>query len=416
MKKIVTLSVDDLCNITYEGQYAKHFFSNQPGLGMAGRAPSPDLGSLGADGLGSQLVMRNEDLLKADDPFLTTKDQYYNPIYGKAVNDWLNHEADVFKLLKKTTYQQKGDSLRVVTADASNFYGQLETAASLGETDIPDLTEVTYTDPAVMYNHWDSSLIAQLKTRWQDSPMQNAAEYFKAYFAIKHASDINAKLLFETGTLARIGGNFDNYIESIDRICSDAAEELLLDAGDCDIYGFDRSASQAEAYNDINAGTLRNLQLGLLDDMISDCKKYSRGKNFIMITDEVQLNSIQALDGVKQRYASGQSPWKISTVNGVSTRKGESIGFPVSSYVGAGIEVPIFTSKDIHAEAGGNGNIYLLDMDHIEVRMALPPVYMSTENMHFLVLDSFNYKYMYLTVAQLCADQFNVHGAIKYLN
>jgi hypothetical protein len=149
--------------------------------------------------------------------------------------------------------------------------------------------------------------------------------------------------------------------------------------------------------------------------MIADCKKYSESKRFILLTDEVQLNTIEALDGVKQRYPSG-GPWKIDTVNGVQTRKGLQIGFSVSSYVGAGIEVPIFTSKDIHAEAGGNGNIYLLDLDHIEVRVALPTVYMSTENSHFLLLDSFNYKYMYLTVAQLIADKYNCHGAVKYLN
>jgi len=408
------LSIDDLMKVTYEGQYAATFFGMGPQFGMGNKTPAFGLGSMGGQGIGASV--HNQDLLKADDPFLTTKTNYFNPIYGKMTTDWLNHESDVYRLLKKTTYQAKGDSLRVITAAPSNFYGQLETASALGETDIPTLVEVTYTDPAVMYNHWDSSLLAQLKTRWQDSPGQNFAEWAKLYMSKQHASDINAKLTYDTGTLARVGGNFDNYIESIDRVCSDGAEEALLDAGDCDIYGFDRSANEAEAYNDINGGTLRNLQLGLLDDMISDCKKYSEARNFIMITDESQLNSIQALDGVKQRYSSGQSPWKISTQNGVSTRKGESIGFAVSSYVGAGIEVPIFTSKDIHGEAGGNGNIYLLDMDHIEIRVALPTVYMDTENAHFLLLDSFNYKYMYLTVAQLCADKFNCHGAIKYLN
>lgn len=401
-------------NITYEGLYAQTFFSMNPAFGMAGKTPSTELGSITASGLGANLQGPPE-LLKADDPFLTSKTSFYNPIYGKAVTDWLNHESDVYRLLRKETYQEKGDSLRIITADATNFYGQLETASALGETDIPDLLELSYTDPAVMYNHWDSSLIAQLKSRWSDSPNQNAAEFFKAYFALKHASDINAKLLYDTNTLARGGGNFDNYIESIDRVCSDSAEEALLDAGDCDIYELDRSNNEGEAYNDINGGTLRNLQLGLLDDMIADCKKYSLGKNFILLTDETQLNTIQALDGVKQRYNSGQSPWKIDTVNGVQTRKGQAIGFSVSSYVGAGIEVPIFTSKDVHAESGGNGNIYLLDTDHIAIRVALPTVYMSTENMHFLLLDSFNYKYMYLTVAQLCVDQFNCHGAIKYL-
>lgn len=406
-------TVDDLMRSTYEGNYALQFLGMAPGLGMGGRRTSASLGSIAAQGMGQKIPQA--DLLKADDPFLTSKTSYFNPIYGKAVIDWLNHESDVWKLLPKSTYQQKGDSWRIVTADASNFYGQLETAASLGDTDIPDLTEATFTDPAVMYNHWDSSLIAQLKSTWQDSPAQNAETWFKSYFAIKHASDINAKLLFETGTVAAGGGNFDNYIESIDRVCSDGAEEALLDAGDCDIYGFDRSSNEAEAYNDINGGTLRNLSLGLIDDMVAECKKFSESKRFIMLTDEVQLNTIEALDGVKQRYPS-DGPWKIDTQNGVQTRKGYKIGFSVSSYVGAGIEVPIFTSKDIHAEAGGNGNIYLLDLDHIEIRLALPTVYMSTENNHFLLLDTFNYKYMYLTIAQLTADKFNCHGAIKYLN
>lgn len=410
-------SLEDLMKYTYEGNYAMQFLGLHPGLGKGmsgGFKPNTNLASLGADGLGKRMHTPG-DLLKADDPMLTTKTSFFNPIYGKAVINWLNHEADIWKLLPKTTYQQKGDSLRVVTADASTFHGQNETATALGDTDVPDLTEVNFTDPAIMYSHWDASLLAQIKSTYQDSPNQNVAEYLKGYFAKKHPSDLNGQLMQEAGTLARLGGNFDNFIESIDRVCSDGAEEALLDAGDCDIYTFDRSANEAEAYVDLNAGSLRNISLGLLDDMIADCKKYSESKRFIMLTDEAQLNSIEALEGVKQRY-SDASKWKVDSVNGVQTRKGLDIGFSVSSYVGAGIEVPIFTSKDVHAESGGNGNIYLLDLDHIEIRVALPTVYMSTENSHFLVLDSFNYKYMFLTVAQLCADKFNCHGAIKYLN
>lgn len=407
-------TVDDLMKVTYDGYYAMQFFGMFPGLGMGGKAPSEGFQSQGVPARFAQ-PLEHQDLMKAEDPFLTTKTNYFNPNFGRAVTDWLNHEADIWKLLPKETYQSKGDSVFVVTADAINFRGQLETAAALGETDIPDVTQLTYTDPAVMYNHWDSSLIAQIKSMYQQSPGGNAAQFFKGYFLKKHASDLNAQLMQEAGTLAKLGGNFDNFIESIDRVCSDSAEEALLDAGDCDIHGFDRSASEAEAYNDINGGVLRNLQLGLLDDMIADCKKYSDAKRFIMLTDDVQINTIEALEGTKQRF-SNQDGWKIDTVNGVQTRKGREIGFNVAAYSGSGLTIPIFQSKDVHAESGGNGNIYLLDLDHIALRLALPTVYMSTENSHFLLLDSFNFKYMYLTVAQLVADQYNVHGAIKYLN
>lgn len=407
-------TIDDLMRATYEGSYALQVLSGNSGMGrgMAGQRNASQLAGIS----GMDMQIPQADLLKADDPFLTTKDQYFNPIYGRAVIDWLNHESDVWKLLPKSTYQAKGDSWRVLTADATNFYGQLETAAALGDTDIPDLTEATFTDPAVMYNHWDSSLIAQLKSTWQDSPAGNAANYFRDHFAIKHPSDINAKLLFDTDTPASGGGNFDNYIESIDRVCSDGAESALLSAAtDNDIYGFDRSANEAEAYVDLNAGALRNLTLGLIDDMVAECKKFSESRRFIILTDETQLNTIEGLDGVKQRYSSDDS-WKISTQNGVQTRNGYEIGFSVSSIRSAGIKIPIFTSKDIHAESGGSGNIYLLDLDHIDIRVALPTVYMGTQNAGFLLLDSFNYKYMYLTIAQLTADKFACHGAIKYLN
>lgn len=408
-------TVEDLMRATYQGQYALQFLSARPDYGPDKvRGTAAGLAPLAGGGLGSELGGQRE-LLKADDPFLTSKTSFFNPIYGRAVTNWLNHEADIWKLLPKTTYQAKGGSLRVLQTDASSFHGQLETATALGDTDVPDLLEIDYTDPAVMYSHWDASLLAQIKSKYQDSPNQDAAAYLKNYFAMKHASDLNAQIMQETGTLARLGGNFDNFIESIDRVCSDSAEEALLDAGDCDIYGLDRSANEGEAYVDLNGGTLRNISLGLIDDMIAECKKYSESNRFIMLTDETQLNSIEALDGVKQRYSEG-GKWKVDAINGVNTRKGLEIGFSVSSYIGAGISVPIFTSKDVHAETSGNGNIYLLDLDHIELRMALPTVYMSTENRDFLTLDSFNYKYMYLTVAQLCADKFICHGAIKYLN
>lgn len=406
------ITIDDLMRATYEGNYAMAFLGMIGGLKAIPAAKGYDIKSPAFAGLGNQVA---EELKKADDPFLTSKTNYFNPIYGQSVFDWLNHEADIWKLLPKDTYASKGDSFRVVEADATNFWGQLETASAMGDTDIPTLREITVDDPAVMYNHWDASFMGQIKSTWQDTPKKNVGEFFKEYFAKKHPSDLNVKLCQETGTLAKLGGSFDNYIESIDRVCSDGAEEALLDAGDCDIYGLNRSGNEGEAYNDINGGTLRDLDLGLLDDMIADCKKYSDNKRFILLTDEVQLNTLEALEAVKYRYGEA-NPYKISAINGVNTRNGVTAGFSIATYRGAGLEIPIFTSKDVHAETSGNGNLYLLDLDHISIRVALPTVYMNTENAHFLLLDQFQYKYMYLTVAQLVADQFNCHGAIKYLN
>jgi hypothetical protein len=393
---------------TYQGRYAEQAF----GMLRPSIHRNSGGGGLVPTHLGNQM---QSELLKADDPFLTSKTNYFNPIYGQSVIDWLNMESDIWALLPKSTYQAKGDSVRVKTADAVNFYGQLETATSLGDTDIPTVAEVNFTDPAVMYNHWDSSLIAQLKSTYQDTPKQDAASYFREDALLLHPKNINEWLGKSTDTPARGGGNFDNYIESIDRVCSNAAESALLSAEtDNDIYGFDRSAGEAEAYVDLNGGVLRNLSLGLIDDMIADCKQYSTNRRFIMLTDETQLNQIEALADTKLRYE--ENKFVISTVNGVQTRKGKEIGFSVSSYIGAGIKVPIFTSQHIIGSSGGNGNIYLLDLDHIEIRVAMPTIYYDTTNQNFTLLDKFYYEYIIMTVAQLISDQFNCHGAIKWLN
>lgn len=407
-------SFQDLMDFTYEGNYAQQYMMGG-GVPRAGfKASEKDLMSVPAKGIARQLDTQL-DLKKADAPYLTSKTNYFNPIYGKTAVNWLNFESDIWRLLRKTTYQSLGGSVRIITAEANNFAGQLETAVTLADTDIPTLQKVNYTDPAVLYNYWDASLLAKLKHNWEDTPGQSAEDFFKDYFAMQHPFNINERLCFDTNTVAQGGGNFDNYIESIDRVCSDAAEEALLDPGDCDIHGFDRSAGEAPAYVDLNAGVLRNLTLDLLDDMVADCKLFSRRRNFIFLTDETQLNKIESLEDVKRRYTSTDK-WKVDAVNGVNTRRGEVAGFAVSEYIAAGIPIPIFTSQHVHNEAGGSGNIYLLDMDHIEIRVALPTVYISTEQGHFPLLDSMFFKYMYLTVAQLIADKYACHGAIKYLN
>lgn len=404
----------DLMDFTYEGGYAEQYMRGG-GVPTGGFKPSEkDLMAAPSQGIARTLDTQL-DLKKADDPYLTSKTNYFNPIYGRSVVNWLNMEADIWKLLRKTTYQSLGGSVRIITAEATNFRGQLETATALGETDLPTLQKVNYTDPAVMYNYWDASLLAKLKHNWEDTPGQSAEQFFTNYFAMQHPLNINEWLGKDADTPAASGGSFDNYIESIDRVCSDAAESALLSLpADNDIHGFDRSGSEAEAYVDLNGGTLRNLSLDLLDDMVGDCKKYSERRNFIFITDETQLNKIESLEDVKRRYT--EDKWTIDSVNGVQTRRGEKAGFAVSEYIAAGIPIPIFTSQHIHNESGGSGNIYLLDMDHVEIRVALPTVYISTEQGHFPLLDAMFFKYMYLTVAQLIADKYSCHGAIKYLN
>lgn len=413
-------SVDRLMYATYHGRYADSVLHGN--LAMRNKTPNARFGGQHNIGFSAFHPVYGKDLLKADDPHTTAKTNYFDPFYGKAVVNWLDLEADIFKLIPKQTYAEEGGSWRHVDTAPTNFWGQLETHGALGDTDIPAVTKSDYDDPAVMYSHWDGTLLANLKSTtpgWDDPAGGNTIEWFKGYMAKQHASDINAKLMTDVDTPAAPGGSFDNYIESIDRVCSDAAESAITSAAtDPDIHGFDRSANEAEAYVDLNAAADRDLTLDLIDDMMATISPFSDNNRYIIITDRIQLNTIEALEGVSRRFVanSPENPFKISTENGVNTREGVQAGFSISTIHTNGIEIPIFVSKDTFVSGSGNGNLYALDLDHIAIRWALPTVFIDTTQQNFLLLDKLFYVYMFLSVAQLVADQYNCHGAIKYLN
>ena len=123
---------DDLMNYTYEGNYAEQYIMGTDVLRSPGfRGSDKDLMSVPAKGIARQLD-RDLDLKKADDPYLTSKTNYFNPIYGRTAVNWLNMESDIWKLLRKTTYQALGGSVRIITAEqiTNKGYITLEEALS----------------------------------------------------------------------------------------------------------------------------------------------------------------------------------------------------------------------------------------------------------------------------------------------
>lgn len=359
------------------------------------------------------------DLVKADDPLTTAKAGYFNSIFGRIVNFWLNYESVPWNIIEKATYAQKGDSWRYQATNPVNFYGQKESDNTLGDSDVPEPVEATFTDPAQMYNRWNAKLIAILKAGWTDSPGASNEAYMFDVMKKLHPLNISEWLMKSTDTPAIGGGTHDAYLESIDRLCSDDTESAELSAPeDNDIYGFDRSAGEFPAYVDLGSpvGTQRDLDLAFIEDMVTFCKQYSDNNRFILLTGHDQVNTIQRLEDTKQRYYADEGKWKISIVNGVQTREGQTIGFPVSEIVSSGVRIPIFETQHAHNTGGVGSNIYLLDLDQIDIRVALPTVYLRTENKDFALVDDLRYEYNLLTVAQLCAPRALCHGAIKYLN
>jgi hypothetical protein len=61
------------------------------------------------------------------------------------------------------------------------------------------------------------------------------------------------------------------------------------------------------------------------------------------------------------------------------------------------------------------GNIYILDLDAIELRVAIPITYLETPPAAMLTGDVMKTRHMFLYAAQLLATNFRAHGAVKYL-
>jgi len=133
---------------------------------------------------------------------------------------------------------------------------------------------------------------------------------------------------------------------------------------------------------------------------------------------------MQKLIDPKQRFL--DSPMDVQiTMNGVKTRRGVQAGFQVASYVTNGIRIPFFTSRHVANETSANrsatitdadiGNIYILDLDAVEIRMAIPITYLETPPAAMLTRDTMSTRHMFLFAGQLICTNFRANAAVKYL-
>ena len=154
----------------------------------------------------------------------------------------------------------------------------------------------------------------------------------------------------------------------------------------------------------------------MIDDIMATAKKYGSG-NYIAITNDDTINAIQKLIDPHARFLHGENYVEI-TQNGVKTRRGEGGGrLPVSSIVTNGLTIPVFSDPNVAVPvAGGAGNLYFVDLDHIELRVALPISYFHTDmGNDYLRMDYTQIYHDIFFGGNLIADRFNCHAAVKYI-
>jgi len=339
---------------------------------------------------------------KADDPLMTTTQGVYNPIYGAKVWSQLNQEPNAFAILPKTVWDKSG--WRVIYQRAAETGGGVGENATLPDTIKPKFKELSTKPKIVAHTFNASEMETFLGTK--DDGLGDVMRVLREEMAKHHVEMINRMLLADVDTPA--GDN----IESIDRVCSSKSEEdNILDAGDADIYGIDRSDSNnswADAYVDHNNGTDRTFTIDLLDTAITNIRKAGGQPKVILTGYDTQERIQQALQA-QQRFLDTKKV--VPTYNGVKGIEGVEAGFNVATYQG----IPIICSKDVVQDT--ISRIYILDTDYLFFKVALPTMYFESGMSR---KDPFGINYlgdegMYRTMGELICTRFNVQGKIRDL-
>lgn len=390
-------------------------------------------------------------LLKADDRYDFGSTDYFNPVYSAKISlEALSRSTVLYKVLPKTTYFDKGDSLHYISAEATginaNFLGD-ETAMFSATTGIPAINDLDHLWPAVFHVGFEDTRIAREMAKFQAPPktdLKVLLDYFNAYYADRIDMQLAGSYLSATVHGVDTPATSTNAtIESIDRMISNGTESgasnhVSVDT-DGDIYW--NATNTGAAKIDRSAVTWANAQVKLpaaagtedafnildeLDDLMAVAKNYAptAERNYIGLCSPKALNKIQDELDPKQRFL--EFPMEVTqTIGGVSTRAGAVGGkFQVSALAITGIQVPMFDSPYLMGQAspwvwensiyttGGVGNIYLINTDNIEIRHLIPITYTETPNYADWILGN---RHSIFSAMQLLCTNFACHAALKYI-
>jgi len=403
-------------------------------------------------------------LIKADARYDYGETTFWDPEHSARVTlEGLVRETSLYAILPKTTFIQEGNSFRYISAEAAGsgtavFLG--DEGAMFGvDTAMPTAVEVEGLWPAVFAVQWeDTKVMTEMEKVWRTPKLTSAfiKEYFDKFYldridrqlaGVQLSSTVHGVDTPATSTYATI--------ESLDRMISDQAESGTASSGgghvnaatDGDIFWgktnitgtdtaiFDRSAvTTSDACIKLpstaptGAGTGVNEAYNILDeldDLMAEALIYAPTdqRNYIGITSPLALNKVQDELDPKMRYL--EHPMEIyQTLNGVSTRPGALAGkISVPGLIICGVKVPFFTNVYLAGQDGlgwkntvyttaGAGNIYLVNMDTIEIRHLIPPTFQSIPNYGDWILGNRN---IWFSAMTLICRNFHANAALKYI-
>ena len=355
-----------------------------------------------------------------DDIKVSEMDGAFNTMFGAKVFNQLNTKSEVFKLLKKEAWTQSG--FRALTARHATTAGVAEGGA-FPETDHPELKEITLTLKEIV-TPWQMSSKAEILSEADDG-LGNLAAFMRKEQGEAHAFFLDDMLtksveLDSDGSASSDGvGTAGVNLESLDRVTATLA--YMTDGqnpsggtlpGSVDMYGLDintHSFFDAGHTHFTDDGTNDALALDNLDTMIAALLENGANYNsLVILTGYDTYQNLKALmQGTNGAFKFDLAGAAAANQNGVT---GEA-GFNFDSRVGAYDGIPIFLSQ--HVPKDDASRLYMLDMDHLALRIAAPTTYV--DNTNLAVRQVLSREYAFITAGELVAYRRDTSGSIRDL-
>ena len=180
------------------------------------------------------------------------------------------------------------------------------------------------------------------------------------------------------------------------------------------MYGVDISSNaffDAGHTHFTDDGSNNALALDDLDTMIAALLENGTNYNsLVILTGYDTYQNLKALmQGTNGAFKFDLAGAAAANQNGVT---GEA-GFNFDSRVGAYDGIPIFLSQHVPKDASGASRLYMLDMDHLALRIAAPTTYV--DNTNLAVRQVLSREYAFITAGELVAYRRDTSGSIRDL-
>ena len=163
-----------------------------------------------------------------------------------------------------------------------------------------------------------------------------------------------------------------------------------------------------------NAGVGRDITLKLIDDPIDEIRSNGGLMGLgLILTGHGQYSNFDRLLQAQQRYL-GYQTFQFG-VGDERTYPGTQVGMELATYRG----IPILPDADVpkgvtSAGAALGHDVLVLDLDHLEVAVAIATQYF--ENRNYFIADALVVQGLVFTALELRARRIDVHARISDLN